>query len=363
MAAALLGHTLAAGPARAGEPSAAAAQWDSGFALRAAAGYRDNVTLAHLDPEASAFLASGFDALVSRLAVDTPRLGFVFSADHVQYLSAPSVEREQSVIAHAEARQFASDRLDLGMEADYVYVNQVVDVSTTETNRNAILAEGHTLGARPGVSLDLTPRLWTTLEVPFARQWYETPLDDYWRYGGRLEFAFECGRNSKLSLSYEPARRLYDHEAELAADGTPQPGTHRRLVIQELALDWTHAWDVAQRWNSNLRFGAEWARDKSSGYFDYDRLGGSARLGHRAARWDFLAEAGAAYYDYPVQTVSATDPRRRERTSVFANVRCGVQVRAWLRIEVEYGYERALSNDPFERYSAQSVQGTFQWEF
>jgi hypothetical protein len=347
----------------AGEDPAPPGQWESQLAVRTGAGFSDNVTLAHLEPESSAFVSAGLEAVASRVAVDTPRWMFLLLADHAQYLSAPSVDQEQSAFGHAEIRQFIGTRLDAGLELDSGYVNEVLDLSTTETNRVAVLAKGQSIGVRPGMSVDLTPGSWTAVEVFASRQWYAAPLDDYWKCGSRLKFVVECGRRGELSVAYEPDRRDYDTEPQLDADGVPEPNTHREIRSHEVSLGWTQPWGEASRWSTTLGCSAEWVMDNGGGFFDSRRFGGSAGMRFRQGGWEAAVDAGASYCEYPVQVVSATDPRHRERTTLHLAVRCGRRLIGRLRATAGYELEQALAVDAFEAYTAQTISGGLEWEF
>ena len=79
--------------------------------------------------------------------------------------------------------------------------------------------------------------------------------------------------------------------------------------------------------------------------------------------WDLCAEARIARYDYPVQTVSATDLAKRWSTELAFNFRCERRVARFLKIFAEYERERVFSNLEFERYVVATVKGGLNWMF
>lgn len=339
------------------------AAWDTSFTLRTGAGYKDNVTLAHLAPESSPYLSAGFDALITRLAVDTPRVNIFINGDHQQFLSAESVENEQLVSALAEARQFFGNRCEGSLAARYAYVHQVLDISVSETNRIAIPATAHGISITPGIQVDPALHYWIVLQLPMARQLYNDPLDDRWELDAKLQVGRNYGAGSEISLSYEPGWRLYDAELALRADGTPLPGTHRRFLQHEGRLRWRHDWDEARNWRSTTTLSVRVNDDHGSGYFDYTRFLASHELRFRRGAWEVSLGAGVSHYLYHVQTVSDLDLRKRERTAVEISLRCERRLARWLRLVAGYDHGQVFSNDEFETYAVNTVSGSLQWDF
>src|SRR5262245_23607132 len=69
--------------------------WDRVFTIHAGGGYKDNVTLAHTEPQSSTFFNSGLEAIVTRLPKDGTQVSFLLSADDRRYLESISVDKEQ----------------------------------------------------------------------------------------------------------------------------------------------------------------------------------------------------------------------------------------------------------------------------
>ena len=51
---------------------------------------------------------------------------------------------------------------------------------------------------------------------PWTREWWQSPLDDDWKYGAQVVLAHTYGRGSQVALTYGVA--YIPHDAWLAAD-------------------------------------------------------------------------------------------------------------------------------------------------
>ncbi len=338
-------------------------KWDHLIVLHAAGGYKDNPTLAHTDPEGSSFVKLGADAMVFNLNPDGPQFQAFVSGEHRQYFSAPSVDNEDLVFGTAELKLPIHDHGQASLAAEYIFQNQVLDVSISETNRQAVLVRGHTLTARPGLRLNLLGPTWLALSTPLTRQLLVAPLDDYWEGGPRAELGLDYGHQSYLTLSYQAAWRAYDNDPALDSEGTTMTGTHRRFLAHEGRVTWRHYWDAARHWRTTTKLGLKVNRDNGGRYFDYDRLSGSEELRYRTQVWELSARVRVAYYRYPVQTVSLTDLRHRERTEIGLSAGCERRLAKSLRLVAGYEYERTVSNLELESYTVNSFNAGMDWEF
>src|SRR5262249_44710054 len=155
------------------------------------------------------------------------------------------------------------------LAVEYLYQDQVLDVSTTETNRSAIPVLGHSFLARPGLRADLPHALWLGVEVPVNRRFLDAPLDDLWEFSVRGTLAWSYGNQSEINLISEPTDRRYDNDPALQADGTPLPQTRRAFQQNDVRLLWRHYWDKERHWRTTTKLGYRVNDDNGGGYFDY----------------------------------------------------------------------------------------------
>lgn len=365
MAATLLGCSNATALAQTNVGLPALPQWDHLVVVQAGAGYNDNTTLSHFAPEASPLLKAGAEVMVFNLAPDGPQFNLFLSGDHQQYFFSPSVDHEQLVFGQAMLEVPVAGHGEVSLATEYLYQNQVLDVSLTETNREALPVRGHTFTARPGFRWTLPQHFWIGVETPFSRQLLKAPLDNYWEAGPRIELGREYGqgRKSRLSLSYQAEGRAYDQQSALAADGVPLTGSHRRFLRHETEVNWRHYWDARRRWRTVTRAGFRANQDNGGGYFDYQGWAGSEEIRFRNPTWELVGRARLAYYQYPVQTVSPTDLRRRERTELALGVHGERRLTTAVKLVADYAWERTWSNQQLEAYTLNTVTAGVHWEF
>ena len=370
MAATLIGFTGLGLRAQMPEALPLPAVWDAVHTVRGGGGYKDNVFLSHANPQGSAFVSGGADVMVLRLAPIGPQINLFASADVDHFLSLSPSHDEYTVFAQAQVEQSLSAAMKASLAAEYFYQDQFLDLTFldpagggTNASSHSAAVRGHTLTARPGLRLDLPGRFWLALEGVVTRQYFEQPLDDSWKAGGKFTAGHTYGHNSHVSISYEPAWRWFDTEAALTETGTPIPATRRERFQQEAILAWRHYWDEPKHWRTTTKLGGRTTSENGGGFADYTEFLGSAQILYRAKPWEVAAEGKVRNYDYRTQTVSATDPAKRRRTEWVIGFRLERDLSRHLRLVTSFEREETLSNDELETYTMNTVSGLLQWEF
>ena len=336
-------------------------KWDHDLSFRTGAGYRDNVGFSTQSPQASAFIMNAVEFILIRLPENRTQFNLFLNGEDLRFLSSKIVDKEQRAFAQALLKTDFGSGWQVSLAAEYVYQNQVVDVSVTEPGLTTIPVEGHGILVRQGLRHDFADDYWVSIELPAKRQFYREPLDDYWEYGPRVALGKFYSNKSEISVSYEISERGYDIEQLRRTDGTPIPDTRRKSLQQEARLTWKHYWDASSRWRSTTRLAARQNEDNGSGYFDYTKLQAAEQILLRTKNWDISAEAKLAHYDFPIQ--SGTDLRRRRSSDLAFDFRCERRVASFLKIFAEYNREQVFSNLELERYQVNTVKGGLNWTF
>jgi hypothetical protein len=363
MAATLVGFTGFALRAQPPELLPLPPQWDAVFTLRAGGGYKDNVFLSHADPRPSAFLSAGAEAMALRLAPQGPQLTFFASADGRRFLSRHVEHTEYVAFSQVQLEHDFNQTFEGSFSAQYFYQDQVLDVSVSETNRQAVAARGHTLTLRPAIRVALPQRSWLSVEPSVTRQYFEDPLDDYWEAGPKITVGRTYGHASQISLSYEPWWRFYDTDPARTTTGAAILGSHRQRIQNEGRLTWRHNWDEQKHWRTAATVGTRLNKENGEGFSDYTRWFMTARIVYRATPWEISTEARLGQYEYDTQTVSAADLSKRRRTEWLAVVNLQRELIKGLKIMASYEYEETRSNDQLETYTVNTLSGSLQWEF
>jgi hypothetical protein len=337
--------------------------WDYFITGRTGGGYKDNVTLAHLSPEASAFVDSGLEVIALR-PPPLPTQFTLFGSFEDHYFFSSKVEQEQTGFGQAELmRVFGGGNWQAGLSLEYLYEDQFLDVSLTETNREAVRVIGQDFIARPKIRSELGSSIWVQLEGPVQRQLFHSPLDNYWEGGPKFIAGIGYGNRSEFTLSYEANYRAYDNEEELSALGEPIPGTHRRTWYHRVQWAVRHYWDQPRHWRTTSRLIYKFSNDSGSGYFNYTGIGFAQQVRYKAKSWEVSGEASVMHYGYEVQTVSETDLTQGRRDELLLNVRVEKELLKHVRAYAQYEREEVFSNLELDQFTVNTVTGGVLWEF
>lgn len=338
--------------------------WNTAFDVRGGMGYKDNITLSGAEgAQDSAFWHSQAEVMIFRLPSHGWQFNFLASAEDVRYFGAPSVSDEQVAMAVAQLNKDFGAGWKSTLGFNYVYQNEVYDVSATYTNGGSIgLIQGHTLipswGGRKNFG-----SAWVELEYSGARQIMMTQLDSYWQTGPKLEAGVSYGRGSEVSASYTWLYLGYDTREQSDLAGAPLADTTLALQIHALECAWTHVWDQERHWQSTTRLGHEVNLDNGSGYYDYTLFRLQERMRYRRATWEASLQVGAGFYDYAHQTVSTTDDSPRQRVLINVSVRLEKELSKHWKVHASYSCDRSISDMEFDRYLANSVLAGLALEF
>jgi hypothetical protein len=329
--------------------------WHGEVQVRGAMGYKDNVTLSATAAQGSAFWQSGVEAMAFRLPSGGWQCSGFLDATDIRYFNSPSVDHEQQVVAVTEVvRQFGHDwKSALGF--NYLYQNQVFDLSATYTNAAAIgQLEGHALTPRWNLRKELRP-FWLEAEFSTTRQILRSPLDSYWQFGPRLTAGCNLSPRSEASLAYQWSWLDYDTREQVDAAGQSLTNTSLILQAHLVEVAWMQTWDEKRHWRTTTRAGFEAWTDNGSGFFDYDNYRLTQELRYRRERWEAKARIRVSHYGYLTQPLSAADPAHRRKTLLAAGLQAERQFAGHLRAFASYAWERSLSNLTFDDYEANVV--------
>jgi hypothetical protein len=337
--------------------------WDYTINVRAATGYKDNLLLNRAATESSYLLSAALETMVLRLPLDGRQFTFFLSAEDVRYPQGDQVGKERMVLALAQGKLELGARLQGGLTAQYLYLDQVFDVSVTETNTEPLLLVGHQLALRPMLRGKLPQHGWVEVEALVQRQWFAAPVDDYWESGPKITLGRDYGHRSTVSLGYQFGWRVHDTRTPLELDGTPLPGEELEFHQHNVELALRHNWDERRRWRTVTRLTFQLNEDNGPGYFDYRLYKAAHQLRYVAPNWELKGQVRVSRYDFVNQPVSSADPARREKTLVAAGLRAERKVTKHLTLFADYEHEQSLSNRSTDEYRVHRVSAGVDWQF
>ena len=360
-----LGLALVSTAAQEPAPSASTAApiWDHSLEVHVGLGYTDNVLLAAAARQSTPFTIAGLDAALFRAALDGPEVSLFISGEDRRFLGDVGVGKDETWIAFGRIQRHPRAGWGAGLSLQYLYQDQVFDVSATETNLLSVQLKGHGLKGTPSLTKDLWENYELRLEWPVARQFLAEPLDDYWENAPRLTFERTYGHRSTAALSYTFAQRLYDSRPQTDRAGAAILGTDLRLQRHEFELADRHYWDVARHWRSETKLGLELNSDNGSGYWDFLRYRVSHQLRYTGPQWNLQASARLNYYRYDVQPADPPSSDHREVVSISMTLRGEKDLTKSAKGFLEISDEQNNSNRTANEYRALTVSGGLNWEF
>jgi hypothetical protein len=326
--------------------------WQKSLSVRAGFGYNDNVTLSSFAPVGSPFVQASGDLMLFRLPWNNWQFSFFANGSDARFLNRDTgVDTDQQATASAQLTWFLGKGWKTISTAQYVFLNQVMDVSAEydAATRQQVFAQGVT--GIQGVRKDLG-RFWAEVNLSGSRYFVRQPLDSYWQGGPEAKLGMSYGKGSELAIGYQVTPVAYDTREQVDPVGAPVTGTHLQFVLQTAGVTWQHFWDEKRRWRSTTRLGYDLNRDNGSGYYDYSRYQLTEQLRFRPAHWEFSAQIGLCYYDFPNQSGGVSRLGNPYRTDFRAALRAERGLSQHWKIYAEYSHERSFSGVAAEDYEA-----------
>lgn len=336
--------------------------WDLSAEVDLAFGHADNVTLAPIAPDSSAFARVGLNALAWRMVGDSIELVGFADGTFTRYFSAET-DDAALVIARAEGRWRPDGAWRASLAIQGIHQDEVIDASSLENDFGAVHARLGNAALLTTLECDLT-RAWTLSLRPAVRRFdYRAPLDDFTEQEGEVVVARSFGSSGTLALAARGMERDYDSRPQAGPVGRPIYGTHLR--VSQAAADLRHelAGTGEQPWSGRLRIGYLENRDNGSGYYDYDRWFADLRAAVTRGPWSVEAEVGWHDTAYLVQlTGFGTTPERRARTEWRGFLRVERHLGARVTLFAEWDITNSASNDLFIDYESATVLAGVRFE-
>jgi hypothetical protein len=331
--------------------------WSQTVDARFSVGHNDNILLDSSASERSVAITGGLEATVVRLPLDGRQVLLTLTGDYIHYPDGQRVGHEAFLLGLAQVKLDFSPRWQAGLDLQYLFLDQVIDTSITETNSSAALVRGHGITVCPSVRHDLPGGFWLELGLAAMRQFLDEPFDDYWEDGPKFAVVRDHGFRSSASLTYEWKQRFHDTREQVSLSGTNLPGTDLRFQTHAVELALRQNWDEQRRWRTVTRLEFLANQDNGPGYFDYQRYRASQQLRFVAKQWEAKVQARVSYYDFSHQTASDSDPELRAKTLLDISLRAERRLSKQLKLFADYTFEKSLSNRPADEYHVNKVAG------
>jgi hypothetical protein len=338
-------------------------RWAQFYNVRLGAGYNDNVLRSRFVDQTSPLTFAEFDAIVVLLPKDGLDFNVFVTGQDIRYLGPGSSDNDQSFITVASVTQEIGKDWVVGLQSQYVYLNQVFDISASLLDLGNIKSQLHQGGATPSIRRNLPNKSWLELDFEIRRSEFLAPAGDEWEVGPSLSYGREYGRRSEWKLSYERLRRTADDSNSFDVTGGLIPGTTLTRNQHELEFRIRHYWDKARRWRTSTKLEARFNKNSGSTFFDYNRYQISQEIQYRDTKWELRSKASFNFYSYVSRTVSATNSEKRKRNRLNVESRIQRKISNRWMLFAQHELEFANSNRVSDDYTANVVIGGIEWEY
>ncbi|MDG2166551.1 MAG: hypothetical protein P8L44_01320 [Opitutales bacterium] len=337
--------------------------WDFSALGRVGWGRSDNVLLATVNPQTGDYVRSEFEMFLTKLPDDSGEFFSYLSLTDLRYSGVEDADKEQMFLSSTQWKRYLSDRLSGVLKAQYVYFDQILDLSLTERQeaRERIQFHGYGLGS------DLEYLFTQDDELTFGfivlREEYAEVLGNDWL--GRLEFEWErpFWLSTELSAKLRAEKRDYDERSQRDIFGRSVEGDRLKVNRNSAMIELSKSWGKQKLLESALEVRFLRNRDNGVGYYDYDQW--SIDLSLEGEWKGFEARAGIGLDDseFLIQTVERFNPLPRKKKDYWGELFLRRELGGRWSIYLLAEFEESNSNVVTDEYDVLSGSLGFQIDF
>jgi hypothetical protein len=271
-----------------------------------------------------------------------------------RYLSGERTDHERTAILAGEARWQASSTLKAGWALQAYHLDQVLDVSVTETDLSTAQLKVTGFVTGPNLRWNFAPGF-VEARVTGRQDRYRADLDGYTEGEGFIRLGTRFDR-AEIALS--GARRVRDHDSrpQFTLSGRPITGSILKTTQHDAFAEWTQHLGATKQGRLVTVAGRQWSRDNGSGYFDYNRDLARTRLFWKTPEWEHELSLEFNRYEFPQQFIGiGINPARRHKHEVRSAWEISRQLSARLAIFLVAQRERSTSNDDRSRFTVNTI--------
>lgn len=334
--------------------------WNFTSFLRAGWGYSDNVLLATVNPREGNYLRSELELFLMRFPDESGEFFSFVSGTDIRYSGVEDADKEQLWLFDTEWTRYLGDRLNATFLAQYIFFDQILDLSLTErqVSRQRVQYAGYGLGTK--LEYDAGSQHILTLGLTGYREDFREVLGKNWKGVAEVAWRRPIRPHSDLELSL--AKDIRDHDDRVQRDefGRPVDGTILKNDRDAAALEYIQQWGKTQAVETILQLQYLENRDNGSGYYDYDQwsLAFSAE-GH----WQGFESAFNVSFNqsrFLVQKAERFSTIPRERDDIAADLFFKKDLNRRFSVYLLLEFEESRSNVEEEAYDAFSSSLGFQ---
>lgn len=336
--------------------------WDFTAMGRLGWGHSDNVLLATVNPQSGDYLRSEFEAFLTHLPDDSGEFFSYLTLTDRRYSGVEDADKEQIFLSNTQWKRYLSDRTTGSLKVQYVYFDQILDLSLTERQETRQRIQFHSYG----VGSDLAYKLSQSDELTFGflvlREEYAEVLGQDWL--GRVELAWErpFWFSTEIKGRLRAEKRDYDDRAQRDVFGRAVEGDRLKVDRGSAMMEISRDWGKNKAIESAIEVRFLRNRDNGVGYYDYDQWSIDFSLEGEWRSVEARASVGVDDSEFLIQTVERFNPLARKKKDYWAELFLRKELGKRWSIYLLAEYEESNSNVVTDEYDALSGSIGFQFE-
>lgn len=337
--------------------------WDFSAFARVGMGHSDNVLLATVNPQSGDYLRSELELFLTRFPDDNGEFFSFLTGTDLRYSGVEDADKEQLWLFDTEWTRYVADRINAKFIAQYIFFDQILDLSLTERDvqRQRIEYNGYGLGSELEFDAGNTNVL--SLGLMGYKEDYKEVLGENWK--GVLDLGWRRALWQNSRIKTELSKDVRDHDSRVQRDvfGRPIEGALLKTDRTSGSIELTQEWGKNKNIDSSIELKYLENSDNGSGYNDFDQWSLDISLEGVWGGFESLLSVGVDHSEFLIQRAERFSPTPREKEDFFAEVFLKKQLMKRLSIYLLLDYEDSQSNVVEEEFDAFSGSLGFQLNF
>ena len=336
--------------------------WDFTAMGRVGWGHSDNVLLATVNPQSGDYLRSEFEAFLTHLPDESGEFFSYLTLTDRRYSGVEDADKEQIFLSNTQWKRYLSDRLAGTLKVQYVYFDQILDLSLTERQETRQRIQFHSYGVGSNLDYQISPNHELTLGFLVLREEYAEVLGQDWM--GRVDLAWErpFWFSTQLTGRIRAEKRDYDDRAQRDVFGRPTEGDRLKVDRGSAMIEISRDWGKSKAIESAIEVRFLKNRDNGVGYYDYDQWSVGFSLEGEWKGFEARTSVGIEDSEFGIQTVERFNPLPREKNDYWAELFLRKDLGKRWSIYLLAEYVESNSNVITDEYDAFSGSIGFQFE-
>jgi hypothetical protein len=328
--------------------------WDFTAFVRTGLGHSDNVLLATVNPLEGEYLRTDLELLLMRFPDDNGEFFSFVSGSDLRYPNVEDADKEQIWLWDTEWKRYLGDRINANFIAQYIFFNQILDLSLSErqVSRQRVEYQGYGLGGE--LEFDAGGQNILSLGLTGFKEDYKEVLGQNWKGVLELGVRRPLWQNSEWEATLGKDVLDYDDRVQRDEFGRPLDETLLKTYRSSASLEYIQQWGKKRAIESILKLEYLENRDNGSGYYDFDQWSFEASIEGTWSRFEASLSLGHDDSEFLVQRAERFSTTPRMKDDYFAELFFKKDLSKRYSVYLMLEYEDSQSNVQVEEYDALS---------